>query len=212
MPAWFRKVYTTLQALEALTTQPFLFHLLLATINTIRNTFRNVRYTWGRFWWGAHNTWWGANYLGWQIYITFWQLAYGTLPRMRRALAREGIRARQQENLLWRTEWKLYNDSRSYSHSLVLSLTKYVILHILLPLLSLAARVLWYIVNRINPLFDFLLRFLRLDVSIYRLVAGLLEKFAWQAGKDLSVFFFSLFIHNLRRVALLLEDIIVAVL
>jgi len=52
----------------------------------------------------------------------------------------------------------------------------------------------------------------KLAALIFWYIVSLLEVNAWEAAKLLGTFVTALFLHNIRRVALLLEDIISAVL
>jgi len=61
---------------------------------------------------------------------------------------------------------------------------------------------LWYYLTHLDKFIDL----------IWDYLLAKIEAEAWNAGKILGKFFLSLFLHNIRRFALLLEDIIMAVM
>jgi hypothetical protein len=212
MPGWLRRVFNVLGAVDAATTEPWLFHLLIATINTIRTNFNAVRSAWHNFWFGAHMAWTGMTIFGHEVELSLWQIAYRVIPRLDKAIAHETIRAEASERSISALAWHLYTVERRDRELSILSLLKWALLHLLLPLIQLGSSLAWQIVNRITPLFDLVMNAGRLADWVFWHLISLLEREAMNVARVTTRFFIAMLYHNLNAVLLILEDAIDAIL
>ncbi len=179
---------------------------------TLSHLFKGIKAAWNNFWYGAHQIWWGGKSLGWATEGALWQIAHWVIPRINRTFSyhwRTIWRLYETNKLL---TWRLYGAGKHYSWSLVFTLTKFVIFHVLGPLLALGVKVAWYIINRITPLWDLVMHPDKLVRWIFWHFIALLETLAVDVAKRTTRFFLALLIHNLRTVIIILEDAINAVL
>lgn len=94
----------------------------------------------------------------------------------------------------------------------ILSLLAWIIAHILRPFLAFSAMVTKWLAHEGATMWHYFTHLAEFAELLFWFIVHSLEKHAWDAAKVLGEFFLALLVHNLKRVALLLEDIIHAVL
>lgn len=94
----------------------------------------------------------------------------------------------------------------------ILSLLAWIIKHVLNPFLAFAAMVTKWLQHEGATMWGYFTHLEKFAELLFWWILHSLEKHAWDAAKVLGEFFLALLVHNLKRVALLLEDIIHAVL
>ena len=94
----------------------------------------------------------------------------------------------------------------------ILSLLAWIIAHILRPFLAFSAMVTHWLTHEGAMMLHYFTHLAEFAELLFWWIVHSLEKHAWDAAKVLGEFFLALLVHNLKRVALLLEDIIHAVL
>ncbi|SRR6266496_297877 len=212
MPGWLKKIWTTLGAVEAMLREPFLFHLLVATDNTIRGLHTRIGEGFKQVWYGAHQIWWGGKWLGFETAVTFTHILRIKFPALWRYAA--WLHKWAQTQFAWERKQRIAGDrtERRHADNAVAALLKWVVVRVLRVLIALGIKITWYIVNRIAPMWDLLTHPLKLARLLLAALITVFELEVKSLAKPMGRFFFALIIHNLRWFALLLEDIIVSVL
>ncbi len=106
---------------------------------------------------------------------------------------------------------KITNEAKTRAAS-ILALLRWVIAHVLNPLLALINKILAWITHEGSTMWHFFTHLAAFAELLFWHLVTALEAHAWDAGKYLGEFFLALIVHNIRRFALLVETIIDAVL
>lgn len=104
------------------------------------------------------------------------------------------------------------NALRSYVDKLVQSALTWVTVHVYDPLHTLLVQAWNWITSRGETIWHYISNPGALVDLVWDFLITKLEAEAWTVGEKLGSFFLSLVIHNVKRFALLLEDIITAIL
>lgn len=212
MPGWLKKIWSTLGAIDSKLTVPWLFDLVIAVCNTLRGFHTRLGDGWANFWYGTHRDWWGSKWLGYETSVTFYDVYHIRFPRIwnfahwlhRWAMgefayerrARERGDTNEHRSMLWQ----------------IAHLIAWAISAILRPLLSLIGKVTWYIIHRIEPLWNLVMDVGKLGKYLFWTLIALIEANAMLVAKRTTKFFIAFIWHNLRTLLLILEEAIVAVL
>jgi hypothetical protein len=106
---------------------------------------------------------------------------------------------------------KITNERKQRQAS-ILALLRWVIAHVLNPLLKLINRLLAWVAHEGNTMWHFFTHLPAFAELLFWHLITALEHHAWDVGKYLGEFFLALIVHNIRRFALLVETIVDAIL
>lgn len=212
MPGWLKKIWTTLGAVEAKLSEPWLFDLLIATTNTLRRLHSHLNSGLHNLWYGAHSTWWGSKWLGYETSLSFYDIYRYKLPRLRRLIAWLYAWDKREHKQLYKHTEDRYHDSRAYTHSRILAVIAWVISKVFLVLLAFIRTLFSWVMHEGATMWHYFTHLDQFAQLLGKFLVAWIEKESMWVARNTTRFFVAFMFHNLRTLLLILEDAIVSVL
>lgn len=174
--------------------------------------FHLVGNAWGDLWGDVNRFWHALDAFGHSVWQAIYHTLHTVIPDVRNFLHRLIARVERYAQYVFRwavvrAEWLLHKIESEISFVI-----RWVITHIWDPLFRDVTTALKWIFSDGQTLWYYLTHPDKTVDLIWESLIAKLEQEAWAVGRRLGEFFLGLVLHNARRFALLLEDIIVALI
>ena len=173
--------------------------------------FGNIRDAWHEFWQAIKALYRSASNLDLVNYLTFWHILFRSIPEVISWAQRQLRSLTAFADRIWRDLVQAVASLIARIERAVADLTAWVVSHVWTPLYKFFLAAWHWITHEGTLVYYYITHPDKLVLLIAGSLISWLEQNAWNLGALLGKFFLSLITRNLKRFALLIEDIILAV-